>query len=460
MSFSFGQDQGQSSWPKAFWYLLVVAVVLRLVLVCVSLRVHTPASHPAECSDMRQFMSAGEYFANGMSPPGQLLPQRDRLLPLALGGVFAFTGRSIPAAQLTCIAFSMSGIFALFALARMLVAEQWALLACALWVFDPQFIGQSCLPLSENLATPLYILALWCLVRGRAEQSTGWLILSAAVLAVGIWARACTILLAAAVLVWLLAWPVSLHRRAFLITIVIAFVGASWLAASAMSYKLFGFFAPNSHTAILWDHSANKLLVQTGQARDQNDARDQRREQVSRRFGPEASLPDRMAASRATAIQLVREHPWLQLRNHAQAFVATAFMPDRWSMTSLLGISSSGGVWHGRGGFVEKIRLVIDRWGGPTIAYAAIHFVFTMALWWFALRSVPEWFAGKDRAVLWLLVLALGAILSAGVINVEGIPRYRLPGMPMLVLLAVRGLARTRDLRAGPLHLAGTHSWT
>lgn len=442
MATSTASEPARSHWPVTFWYLLAAAVAIRVVLIVVSLNVHTPSSHPAEQSDMQQYMSGGEYFANGMSPPGKLLPQRDRLLPIVLGGVFAFTGRSIPSAQITDMILALSGLFVLFPLARMLLPDRLALAACGVWVFDPQFVGQSCLPLSENLATPLYILALYCLARSRTSQSIAWFVLASAVLAIAVWARASTILLAGAVLIWILFWPRPFLHRAGLIAVMLIFVGGSWLAASAMSYRLFGFFAPNSHTSILWDNAANKLMVQTGQARDLDDARQKRRASLLQQLGPDASLADRMARSRANAIELVREHPGLQIRNHVQAFVATAFMPDRWSMTSLLGIKSSGGIWHARGGLSGKIRMVVARWGWPTIAYAIVHFVFTLLIWWWALRSIPLWIRGENRAVFLLLALAVAAILTAGVINVEGMPRYRLPAMPMLAVLAACGFMR------------------
>jgi len=420
-------------------------MAVRLVLIAISLCVHpNPADHPAEKSDMRQYMQGGEYFARGMWPPGALLPQRDRLLPMVLGGVFVFTGRSIPAAQITDMILATSGLFALFPLARMFVSERLAVLACGLWVFDPQFVGQSCLPLSENLATPLYILAMFCLVRGRERQSPRWALLAAVVLAIALWARASTVLLAAGVMLWLCGWPGSAWKRASLIALTFAFVGASWLGASVLSYRLFGFFAPNTHTYILWDNAANKLLVQTGQARDLREAHLMRLEQIRRDLGPDASLRDRLTAAKASAIDLVKKHPLLQLRNHTQAFIATAFMPDRWSMTSLLGIGSEGGTWHSTAGLKAKLRMVVVRWGWPTILYATGNFVFTMILWWWAARSTPQWFKSRHRGVLLLLGLALITTLAAGVINIEGMPRYRLPAMPMLVLLAVAGLGRGR----------------
>ena len=435
-------------WPRAFWVLLAVALVVRLLLVFISLQVYPDRTeHPAERSDMFQYMNAGEFFATGMQRIELLPPQRDRLLPLILGGAFGIAGgRSIAAAQVADVLVAVSGLFFLFPLARRLMSDGAALLACGLWAFDPQFLGQSCLPLSENVSTPLYIAALYGLTRADQDGSRGWFAFAAAALGVAVWGRAATVLVGIAVVVWLACRRVARLPRWAAITCMVAVISAGWLSASALSYHCFGLFAPNTHTYLLWENEAAKLMVQTGQARDAKQARQIRQDELTRRLGPQAGQLERLKAGRATAIDLVRGHPGLTLRNHAQAFIATTLMPDRWSITSLVGIPSEGGIWHSQAGLMGKVKMLADRWGWPTIAYAGVHFLFTLALWGLAARSMPRWF-GQHRAIWWLLALMLLSVLASGTINVEGMPRYRLPAMPMLAMMAAAGWASHRARR-------------
>jgi hypothetical protein len=225
-----------------------------------------------------------------------------------------------------------------------------------------------------------------------------------------------------------------------------AALSVGWISASALSYRWFGLFVPNTHTYLLWENAAAKIIVQTGRARDMAQARLIRRDELARTLGPNATLPERLEAGKKTAVQVVREHPGLALRNHVQAFIATAFMPDRWSITCLVGIGSEGGIWHSTAGLTGKLRMVIARWGWPTVVYATLHFFFTLAVWWLAARSIPLWFAPEHRATFWLLVLVLFSVLAAGTVNVEGMPRYRLCAMPMLAVLAAAGWARRRTI--------------
>lgn len=442
------------SYGRAFWIVASLALLIRLTLIIVSHVVdHGDIVHPADFSDSALYVDFGALFANGLEPREQIPPDRDRLLPFVLGLVFRVTGRSVGAAQVTAAISAVLGLLWLYPLARQCLGPRTSLLACCLWTFDPSFLGQSCLPLTANLATPLVIGLLWLLVRARKRDSTALVFAAGGLLVLAIHARAGTIVLAGPVALWLLGWSGRYRRRLLLASLFSATAIAGWLSSCYVSYQLFGIFTPNTHSYQLWGHAAAKLMVQTGQAETMDEAKERRERDARSRLPADATHAEYLNGKRASDIAYIKQHPMQQLRNHLLALVATTVMPDRWSLPSLVGVYRVGGIWHKPVGLLDKARLAFQQWGPAVAAFAIAHFVFTAVLWLGVFLSIPALITGQHRAIAWLLALTLVGVIAAGAINVEATPRYRLPAVPMMALLTAMAIEHRVTRRSQPGHV-------
>ncbi len=432
--------------PLGFWLLLSAAVAVRMALIVVSQNVdHGDVIHPADFSDCQNYNDYGVLFANGLTPRDEIPPQRDRLLPLILGVVFHFTGRSVASSQIVNALIATSGMFWLFLLAREVLPVRLSLVVCAVWVFDPSFVGQSCLPLTENIATPLLICAVWLAVRGRRCGDVVSLWASAIVLTGSFFARASMWAVTPAAVVWIAAWPVGWRRRAVLSVGFLAIMVSAWCCSSYVSYRLFGVFTPNTHSYALWGHAAAKIMIQEGLVDSMPEAKRLRERQARAELPAATTFAQYVRFKRDRDRAYVLSHPLLAVRNHFQALVGAAVMPERWSVPALLGVHRAGGIWQRPVGLMQKFLLAIRQWGVLVSVYTGVNGLYTLLLWCGVAMSLPLLWSGEQRYVVWLLMLVTVAVVLSGAINVEAAPRYRLPAVPMMSMLAMMGWVRWRS---------------
>jgi hypothetical protein len=274
------------------------------------------------------------------------------------------------------------------------------------------------------------------------DRGSIWLTLvSASCLAMAFWTRASTIVLAPAVVLWILGWGVGWGRRLALGGLYGLVMVGAWMGASWVTYRLYGVFTPNTQSYLLFDHSAAKIMVRRGEAGDFREAIDARERRVMATLPAGASLREILEAKKASARAYVMEHPWIQARHQAQAVVATAFLPDRWSVPRLVGRPTTGGIWHGVGGFLEKARRALESWGVVAILHSGLHLALTAVFWLGTMLAAPQLFRGRHRAMAWLLFLCVGAVLVGGAMSVVAVPRYRMPAEPLMALLTAMALS-------------------
>lgn len=423
--------------PGAFWILFALAGGVRVGLIAVSQNVdHGEIVHPGDYGDTHNYLDYGVIFADGLEPRDQIPTNRDRLLPFSLGLIFRFTGRSVLAAQLLCAGFAQVGLILLYLLGRQLLAHKAALLACTLWTFDPSTLGQSCLPLTESVATPLLIGSLYLLVVARRHDSWSRLLASSVVLVLAFHARASTLSVGVAAAVWLLTWPQPWTRRLLRTAAYTGVLVAGWFSSCLISYELFGVFVPNTHAYSLWGHAAAKMMIQHGLAKNMHEGKDLREAEARGRVPPDASLAEFLEAKKQLDLAYIRRYPVLQLRNSLTALLATAVLPDRWSLPAMFGVHRSGGIWQRPVSAFEKAQLALRQWGPIVTVHVALHSVWTLVLWCGTLAAVPALLNRNRRAPVALLLLTVAAVLASGAINVEAEARYRLPAIPMMALLA------------------------
>ncbi len=431
---------------RCFWILFGLALLLRLVLVAISHTVtHENDLHPAMWSDAASYYEMAELSSEGFERLKDGPHNRDRGWPLIVGSIFRITGPHPLVAQLTSVAFAMLSIWLTFRLARQFLSVGWATFADALWAFDPAFVGQSCLNLTETPAITMALISLNLMLAARQRGSSLIALVAACMLVLAFWTRTSTIVFAPAVVLWILGWSVSWSRRlGTSICFVLIMVGG-WMTSSWMTYRWFGVFTPNTQSFLLFDHSAAKIMVRRGEADEFRQAIRMREERVLETLPENATLAEQLEAKKQSAKAYVLKHPWIQLRHQLQGLIATAIMPDRWSIPTLVAQRSGGGIWHGKGGVVDKVKKVMASWGIVTIVHAGLHLMLTGVLWCGTFMALPHLFRGKYRWIAWLLFLCVGAVLAGGAMSVVAVPRYRLPAEPIMAMLTALSFASWRE---------------
>jgi hypothetical protein len=435
--------------------MFALALGVRLVLIVASQRVdHGEIIHPAEVGDAKQYLDFGALFANDLEPREAIPPHRDRLMPFLFGLVFRFTGRSVLAAQLLCAVVATAGMFPMFMAAKTLLTEKYALIATALWAFDPSFVGQSCVPLTENIQTPLVITAVWLLLAvsantlaPSAENRSGsacqaYVIASAIAMSLAFFARSSTIAIGLAAAIWLILRNAPWRQRLTNVTLYALILAASWTTSSYISYRLVGVFTPNTHTYALWGHAAAKMMIQHGDARSTEEGKEIRRAEARAQLPPDATLAEYLETKKRLDIDYIRQFPVQQFRNNLHALIAVTVMPDRWSIPAQFGIHRSGGLWQKPVGMIEKAKIAWEKWGPAVLLQVGAHLLFTFVLWLGVLAAIPQLFKGCNTQAVGLLFLCVAAVIASSALNVDAPPRYRLPAVPMMSLLAALSAQR------------------
>lgn len=431
--------------PRALWIVFLLALALRVGLVVVSHRVeHEGGLHPVLRSDSGDYYEYAELFAESADKLDQGKPHRDRLLPLVLGLIFRVTGPALVVAQLTNVVLALLSIVLCYVLACRWMSPRHATLAAGLWALNPSFVAQSCLVLTETLSGVFTLAALLLVVRPGTAPTLRQTLLSAGFLALAFWTRASAIMPAPALAVWFLLGGCGWVRRLAHAGCFTVAMASAWLLACVVSDYQFGVFAPSTQGYALWDHAAAKIMVQTGQAKNLDEAKSIRRQRLRESLPADAGLQAYCELNAADARALVKQHLGLQARNHLSALVATAFLPDRWSLPSLVGRRSAGGIWHSTGSFADKLTRVWTSWGPIALIFATLHGLLTVALWIGTVACLPLLRSATDRAAIMLFLLMIAAIIAGGALSVVAESRYRLPAAPLMAILTALAIDRHR----------------
>jgi 4-amino-4-deoxy-L-arabinose transferase-like glycosyltransferase len=399
----------------ADWWLLG-AVVLALVMRVVAWRV---APHAELLGDEREYYSAAAILADGrgFAFVDQGLWVRAPLYIVVLGGIFRLFGPEMLPVWVMQTGLGLATIALVYLLARLCYERRAvARLAAVLCAVYLPFAAYAGLLLSETLFTVLLLVAFvgltWHARRG------GWVSLAAAGAALGAGAltRGSALPFLAAVLVWALAltgwrdWRGAAWRTVLVVGVALAVI-APWSARNLVVYK-----------AIIPVETTGGYNFWLGAMGGRNAG------QIEATLREIPNQGERQSTAWARGWAVVRDDP--------ARFAAKA-------------AKEAGDLWRLNFGAFERLvrgyglGKVPPLWLGLTFALDDLLYIVALPL---AVLGWCQWLRREDR---WLFGLWLGYNCATAAIFFA-INRFRLPLMPILLLLAARGaVALVEWWRAG-----------
>lgn len=191
-------------------------------------------------------------LTNTWFPPGYTM-----FLATALGPGEDFARVIIAQAALAGLA-----TFFVYLIARSVVSPRLALMAAALFALDVDLIGASATLTAEALLLPLLLLALLGLIRYERSRVFGWLLVSAASVALAYMTRNLALVLVVAAVVWLvtLQWrmPRLLARDVATITIAVLLATVPTALATGQSGAL---RLTNQSAIVAFDTPVNGVTI-------------------------------------------------------------------------------------------------------------------------------------------------------------------------------------------------------
>ena len=437
--FSHLRDRGAArSWlvPAA---IVLLALVLRVVAIAAD-DGYGPANDALEYDYIaRSIADGGGYPPSGYLQQGGPTAVRGPGYPYLLGGAYALSDGDTAAGRLLGAALGALTVLLLYLLTRRIWGRRIGLIAAALGAMFPPLVLLSRDLVSETLFIPLELGALLCVLNfRRSGGALRWAAAAGALCGVAALTRntAFALMLPVALGVWT-ARP--LRRPASLAAPVLAVVCAGllvtpWIVRDAAE---FGRFVPvTTSTGFGSAGTYNEASY-----RDPGSHAAWRNPQGVPGLTPLFTTPGLDEAEvdarlRRDALDFALDHP-------AYVVEATA-----WNLLRLFEVV--GGSVVDAGG-----EVVADRGIGsatPTLERIAIAIVVILALLGLVaiLRSKPRGPGGPPgipRGPLFLWLVPILMILVAA--PIAGLPRYRLPADPFLLILAAIGLTAAWDrLRA------------
>jgi 4-amino-4-deoxy-L-arabinose transferase-like glycosyltransferase len=302
--------------------------------------------------------------------------------------------------------FGLAAVFALHRLALALAGPAVAAVAALLLALHPTAIVMTTVHALENLYIPIVLGALAVLVRCGSGPGSRWraVLATGALLGLGAYVRAPSLLLLAVVPLWLLVTGVRFWRSlvpAAAAAVVALVLLLPWGMRTSRHFGTFQFVSMNGMSN-LWmgnhpgsDGGYHELPADVAAL----------------------SVPDRERELGARAIAFIREQPGQYLLRCVRRCVTTLR-----SDTIAVGWSEPGLAARGLAGLVKPLKAL------TTVAWWLIAGAALWSLW----RRRRE----LDRGDL--LLVAVLAVLAFPFVAIVGGNRYHLPLGPILVLLAAR----------------------
>jgi len=188
--------------PTEGWVVLLAtaALVPRVAWV-----MYMPAEPTSDCAT---YEGLGLSLAQGKGyqfPPEFPAPTAFRvpLYPVFLAAIYRIWGHETLAVKLAHVFLGMLTVWLSYRIAREQLPSSGSRSAALLVALCPDYLLTTSLLLSENLATPLFLFSLWCLLLARPQSySPRWTLLSGFALGLAILAHPLTILTPVAALGW------------------------------------------------------------------------------------------------------------------------------------------------------------------------------------------------------------------------------------------------------------------
>jgi 4-amino-4-deoxy-L-arabinose transferase-like glycosyltransferase len=462
--------------------ILCTALVLRLPFVAIV------AVHPDRMwlNDSASYLRpavnllAGHGFSQSESPPFVPDTVRTPTYPLFLVGLFAVAGRAPLAIALAQMALSAVTAVLVYVIGRRLLRERQALIAGLLFSLALGPVVYSVLILSETLFTFMLVAWMALLLVCRHRGGVGWAIAAGVAGGLAVLCRPIAVLLPLPAAMLVIAGSRQRRRRhvaiALVFVVTVAAVIAPWVArnrrvlgftalSTVAEYNLL-YYSACSLTADRRDQSMARVRAE---ARERVEAELAGHDGATSREGNATTRAARYEAARARvwgaiARETLAEDPWRYVGRHLRDDLAS-LLPSVTELLELVGVTEGG----------KGTLAVLQRHG----LVAAVRHYFGGRLWplWIAapcIIALGATYAGalagavalaRQRAWHTLVFLLLPTLYFLLMPGAAAHPRFRVPVMPFVCLLAGAGVNSTwrsssrRRCRA-PVHVSGRRRTT
>ncbi len=436
-----GRSQGRSlsSWilPTA---VVLAALLIRVLAIGVD-GAYEPRHDAYDYDRHARSISAGDGFPESdYVPDGGPSALRGPAYPFALGAVYAVSGDSITAGRMFGALLGALTVLLLYLLTRRIWGPRIALIAASLAAAFPPLILISTELYSENLFIPLLLGAVLAVVRYRESSAIRWAALAGVLAGLAALTRGPGViaLLPLILGLWMIRPRLGIRALVGPLTAIACavLVIAPWTARNAVEFGRLIPIATSTGFGLAGTYNEDSLNDPSATAAWRTPAIADEYAPLFRTAGVDEGTLD--ATLRRESVSFVADHP---------GYAVEAMLNNALRLAYLKSDS------------VVAFGQEIDETGignrGTTTEVAAFVLAFVLAavglLAIAAGRRNPELpETGRMPAVhagpifLWLVPMAL--ILVA--LPVAGLPRYRVPADPFLLILAAIGLAWLRDRRS------------
>jgi 4-amino-4-deoxy-L-arabinose transferase-like glycosyltransferase len=408
-------------------------------------------------------LAGGQGFGT-VGPDGQFYPEYLTLppYPLLLACFKWLTSNWQFAALVTQCGLSAGVAAAVYVVSRRLTNARWAAVAGLLACCDIQAVLYSNLVLTDVLGMTATFAGLAALFRYCNRPILANAALCGLAFALAAFVRpvgAYFWLIAAVVVLFAKLGPQLRQRLAHALAIgliavtpVIAWSARNWLHAGSWFYS-------TTPDIVLVNWQLARLVMETDGV-SQKEAREKIAAQlgIADTWRSLCREPDAAARQRAhaLALQMVREHPRLFARLFCAGILRVAAQPDH-NITLVFGQQpTETGLAKGATGFREALRA---RWDELSPLLRVLYFgqiPLVAGLWLLAAIGTAAglWRPQTRPMTIALALTAACVIVTAG--GYPGDPRYRLPALPVLDVLAALGLAAFAGRRCAPHQQPGS----
>jgi len=439
--------------------ILVLALALRLILFLSLVR--TPQaflqSDAGSYDQLAANLVSRGVFSDLDRPPYTPDAFRTPLYPLFLAGIYWVAGRSYAAVVLVQCLLSLATVYLVYRLGRLVSGVTAGLAAALIAACDAGQIIHANLLLTETLYTFLLVsalLPLWWLVSGGRLRLA---VVVGLLLGLGTLCRPVAIYLPIALAAFVtLALAASLRRRAAAAGLLLLAYGltlAPWLARNWLTFDTPGLTSIQGYNLLFFNAGYLRAQLEH-KTLEQADAELQT--EVQPALAAAGDNPFRQeAVYQSYGLSLIRQHPLLYARLHAQGAVLMLVLPNTNFLANMLGIltTSTGLIADLRTrGLLENIRALgqfyrdyLSRSPHLLLFLAALvlEVAGLLAAYLLDLAGLWAWLRARRWAALGLLLVPMAYFVA--VTGPVGYGRYRIPIMPLVAVLAGVGAAALRQ---------------
>jgi len=423
---------------RVLFVILLLGFVLRLSLLAVAM------DHPERTyfPDSDEYISKGVAFLEtGRYPADDAL--RTPLYPLLIALAYAVGGQAPVAVVAVQVLLSALTVWMTYALGMRLLPRPAALIGAFLMAISLESITQSFFILTETFFAFLFLAMMLTLVRAIQEDRLGWLAASGALLGLAVLCRPVglyfAILPAVSFLFEKRRWLERLARVGIWLGLFLA-VLFPWLLRNISVLGVPTISTAGSHTLLYYDAASLEADLR---GTDETTVREEMFLRVDRELaarGLEDTPINRDRLQGEMAREIILAHPFRYAYLHLKADT-NSLLPSVNNLTEILGLTAGG-----RGtlsvlnqeGLAAAIRNYFgeDTW---------LIWVFSPLILLLALTYLADVLGLVDlvrrREWLTLAVLVLPVLYLLGLVGATATPRFRVPVMPSLCLLAGPGVA-------------------